>query len=124
MRACRKRKPKLSQTILSAQAGLPSNAIGDLERGERTIKAQELKNICKALEIPIKVFLAEVNNAQLRALGEPETTSSSQLGRSETAQEPDLFYFGVAVARSGGDLGSMVKTLHRMIKEQGPKEEG
>src|SRR5688572_14267789 len=74
LRDCRKdSKPKLSQAVLSAQAELPSNAIGDLERGERVIKAGELKRICKVLGIPVKVFMERVNRAQLKALGEPES---------------------------------------------------
>lgn len=117
LRDYRKSKPKLSQTVLSAQAGLPSNAIGDLERGERTVKAEELKSICKVLEVPVKAFLRKLQSAQLKALG--ETEESEEVAGFEPALETDLFYFGVAVMRSGGKPDDLVKILHKLIHLRG-----
>jgi transcriptional regulator with XRE-family HTH domain len=124
LRDCRKdSKPKLSQAVLSAQAGLPSNAIGDLERGERVIKAGELKRICKILGISVKVFMERVNKAQLKALGEPE--SGEGLDEAASAKTPDQLYLTLALA--GRNVGDVIRMVHRMINASGlpsPEEEG
>lgn len=114
-------EPRLSQTELSAQAGLPSNAVGDLERGDRTIKGEELKSICKVLGLQIKVFMARVNKAQLRALGEPEPDEEPEGAAS--ARLPD-FYLTVALA--GRTPEEVIQMLHKAMKAGAPvkPEEG
>lgn len=118
LRDFRKSRTELTQAQLSARAGLPSNAIGDLERGERTVKAEELKSICKVLQVGVRLFLEKVLLEQLAALG--ERAEGEEIEGAEPAQEPELLYFGVAVARSGGKPEDFVKILHRMIKMRGP----
>ncbi len=115
-------KPKLSQAELSARAELPTNAIGDLERGERTIKTGELKSICKVLSIPVKVFMKRVLKAQLEALGEPD--SSEALDRADSAKVPDLY---LTVALGGSTPEDVIRMMHKMIRAgapASPEEEG
>lgn len=106
-------KPKLTQAELSARAGLPSNAIGDLERGERTIKGEELKSICKVLGIQIKVFMEKVKRAQLRAMGEPESSDEPQ----DTARLPDFF---LTVPFAGGKAEDVIRMVDRVLKARKP----
>ncbi|HWN45329.1 MAG TPA: helix-turn-helix transcriptional regulator [Thermoanaerobaculia bacterium] len=115
-------KPKVRQAVLSARAGLPSNAIGDLERGERTIKAGELKSICKVLGVSVKVFMNRVQRAQLKALGEPESVES--LDEAASTKAPDQLYLTLALA--GRNVEDVIRMVHRMINASGspnPEEE-
>jgi transcriptional regulator with XRE-family HTH domain len=116
LRECRKEvKPRLSQVELSVRAELPSNAIGDLERGERTIKGPELKSICRVLGLPVPVFMARVNKAQLRALGEPE--SSEGPNGTASARLPDLY---LTMALGANTPEEVIRMIHKMIKASGP----
>ena len=110
----KKMKPKMTQAQLSAQAQLPSTAVGDLERGERTIKGPEVKSICKVLGVEVKDFMERVKKAQLRAMGEPESEEPEE---AASAKAPDFY---VTVPVIGGDLDGMVKALHRAIKARRP----
>ena len=115
LRDFRKRlKPGLTQAQLSAQAQLPSTAVGDLERGERTIKGPELKSICSILGVEVKDFMEGVKKAQLRAMGEPESEEDDEAAFTKV---PDLY---VTVPVTDGDLDGMIKVLHRMIKARRP----
>lgn len=115
LRDFRKRiKPGLTQAQLSAQARLPSTAVGDLERGERTIKGPELKSICRVLGVEVKDFMERVKRAQLRAMGEPEGDEPEE---AASAKAPDLY---LTVPVTGGDLDGVVRVLHRMIKARRP----
>ena len=116
-------KPRLTQAELSARAGLPSNAIGDLERGERTIKGEELKSICKVLGIRVNVFMEKVKRAQLRALG--EVGAGEGLDEVAVAKAPDQLYLTLALA--GRNVEDVIRMVHRMINASGPaspEEEG
>lgn len=64
----RRRRMNLSQQVLSVKAGLAPHVVGNLERGNRTLRAHELVRICIALNVPSSVFLEEVKKAQLKAL--------------------------------------------------------
>lgn len=64
----RRRRLNLSQQVLSVKAGLAPHVVGNLERGNRTLRAHELVQICAALGVPSAVFLEEVKKAQLKAL--------------------------------------------------------
>lgn len=115
LRDFRKRlMPGLTQAQLSAQAQLPSTAVGDLERGERTIKGPELQSICRILGVEVKDFMEAVKKAQLRAMGEPE---GEETGEAAAAKAPDLY---LTVPVTDGDLDGMIKVLHRMIKARRP----
>jgi transcriptional regulator with XRE-family HTH domain len=117
LRECRTEiKPKLTQAELSARAQLPSNAIGDLERGERTIKGEELKNICKVLGIQVRAFMERVKEAQLRALGEP--ASSKDLDGTASARVPDLY---LTMALAGNTPEEAIRMMHRIIKARRPE---
>jgi transcriptional regulator with XRE-family HTH domain len=114
LRECRKEfKPKLTQAELSAQAELPSNAIGDLERGDRAIKGDELKSICKALGIQVNVFMERVKKAQLRAMGEPESSEEPQ----DAARLPDFF---LTVPFAGGKAEDVIRMVDRVLKARKP----
>lgn len=116
LRECRKEfKPGLTQAELSAQAELPSNAIGDLERGERTIKGDELKSICQVLGVPLRVFMERATRAQLKALGEPEP--SAELAEAAADRIPD-FYLTVPFA--GGRAEDVIRMVDRVIKARRP----
>lgn len=122
LRECRKEfKPGLTQAELSAQAELPSNAVGDLERGDRAIKGDELKSICKVLGVPLRVFMERVTKAQLKALGEPET--DGELEDPASDRIPD-FYLTVPFA--GGKAEDVIRMVDRVIKARRPMspEEG
>lgn len=106
---------KLTQAELSARAGLPSNAIGDLERGERTIKGEELKSICKVLGIQVNVFMDRVKKAQLRAMGEPDSSDELQAAASGTI--PDFF---LTVPFAGGRAEDVIRMVDRVIKARRP----
>lgn len=110
----KKLRPGLTQAQLSAQAQLPPTAIGDLERGERTIKGPELKSICRVLGVEVKEFMERVKKAQLRAMGEPEGEEAEEAG---SAKAPDLY---LTVPVTDGDLDGMIKVLHRMIRARRP----
>lgn len=117
----KKRKPGLTQAQLSAQARLPSTAVGDLERGERTIKGEELKSICAVLGVAVKDFMERVKRAQLRAMGEPE---GEEPGEADALRSPDIY---VTVPVKEGDLDGAIRVLHRMIKARrpaSPEDEG
>ncbi|MFL6291815.1 MAG: helix-turn-helix domain-containing protein [Thermoanaerobaculia bacterium] len=108
-------EPRLSQAELSARAGLPSNAIGDMERGGRTIKGEELKSICKVLGLQIKVFMERVKKTQLRAMGEPE--ADEEPDGAASAGLPD-FYLTVALA--GRTPEEVIQMLHKAMKAGSP----
>jgi transcriptional regulator with XRE-family HTH domain len=117
LRECRKQvEPKLTQAELSARAGLPSNAIGDLERGERAIKGEELKSICKVLGIQLKAFMERVVKEQLRALGEPKSAEELD-GGAASAKVPDLY---LTMALAGNTPEEAIRIMHRMIRARGP----
>ncbi len=114
LRECRKEfKPKLTQAELSAQAELPSNAVGDLERGDRAIKGDEVKSICKALGIQVNVFMERVKKAQLRAMGEPDSSPEPQ----DADRLPD-FYLTLPFA--GGKAEDVIRIVDRVIKARRP----
>ncbi|MFP5288480.1 MAG: helix-turn-helix domain-containing protein [Thermoanaerobaculia bacterium] len=116
LREFRKGSPlKLSQGELSTQAGLPWNAIGDLERGERAIKGDELKSICQVLGVPLRAFMERVTRAQLKALGEPEAGEEAE--DATPAALPD-FYLTVPFA--GGKAEDIIRMVDRMIKARRP----
>lgn len=64
----RRKRMNLSQQVLSVKAGLAPHVVGNLERGNRTLRAHELVRICAALNVPSAIFLEEVKKAQLKAL--------------------------------------------------------
>lgn len=55
-----------SQMTLAAEAGLHLNAIGNLERGERSPSLQTLFLICRALGIPVARLVADIEKARPR----------------------------------------------------------
>ena len=109
----KKMKPRPNQAQLSAMAGLSPTAVGDLERGERTVKGPELVPICRALGIGVRDFLVEVMKAQLLALGEP-------VDEEPAAKQAPPVYLNVPFM---GDLDSTVRVLRDMFKKI-PKPEG
>lgn len=134
LRERRKRVPKLSQMSLAIKAGLPANAVGDLERGVRTIKEDELIRLCIELDIPTEAFLAEVSSAQVRALrpldqklrGIPggaagqKSVDLREGGGAMSGQarsSSDLVFFSVGIARPGGDLTEMFIALTQRMKQ-------
>lgn len=131
----RKRQPKLSQMGLSIQAGLPANAVGDLERGARAINGKELVRICAQLGVPIEIFMEEVKSAQVKALrpldeeirGASEGRRPEDGGPSSSREIPgqagnpsDLVFLNVGIARSGGDLTEMFNSLTQWMKQSAP----
>lgn len=64
----RRKRMNLSQQVLSVRAGLAPHVVGNLERGNRTLRAHELVRICDALNVRSDIFLEEVKKAQLKAL--------------------------------------------------------
>src|SRR5262245_1503906 len=106
----KKMKPRLTQDQLSAQAQLPSTAVGDLERGERAIKGAELKSLCKVLGVEVKDFMERVKRAQLQAMGE---SVDEELEEAAAAKTPELY---VTMAVTDGDLDSAIRVLHSAIK--------
>jgi transcriptional regulator with XRE-family HTH domain len=80
----------MSQHVLSIEAGMAPNAVGDLERGNRAIQAQELVRICAALSIPVPTFLEEVKaTAEIKALRPIERgRRKASRGRRPTNDEP------------------------------------
>lgn len=106
--------PRPTQAQLSALAGLSPTVIGDLERGERTVKGPELVGICRALGVRVGDFLASVMEAQLRALGEPLDEKPA-----EEWKAPDIYL----TLPFRGDPESVVRVLYDVIKKL-PKSEG
>lgn len=106
-----------TQAQLSALAQLPSSAVGDLERGERTIKGPELKSICNVLGIRVRDFLARVMKEQLRAMGEPEGEEPEE---AAPAKAPDLF---LTLPLTGGSPDAVIQLLREWIKRH-PFPEG
>lgn len=49
---------------LAAESGLHLNAIGNLERGERSPTLQTLFLICRALDIPVSRLVADIEKAR------------------------------------------------------------
>ena len=140
IRSHRKRQPKLSQMGLSIQAGLPANAVGDLERGARAINGKELVRICAQLGVSIEIFMEEVKSAQVKALrpldeevrgtsegrhpeGGGSGSSLHTLGQAPgqapgQAKTPsDLIFLNVGIARCGGDLTEMFNSLTQWMKQ-------
>ena len=109
--------PWPTQARLSSLAGLSPSVIGDLERGERTVKGPELVSICRALGIPVRDFLVTVMKAQLLALGEPMDEKPAE---EAAAKAPNIY---LTVPFTGGDLSNTVDFLHDLIKKL-PKPEG
>lgn len=135
IRSHRKRQPKLSQMGLSIQAGLPANAVGDLERGARAINGKELVRICAQLGVSIEIFMEEVKSAQVKALrpldeevrGTPEGrhpegggSGSSRHILGQAGNPSDLIFLNVGIARCGGDLTEMFNSLTQWMKQSAP----
>lgn len=122
LRDYRKRMdPWPAQAQLSALAGLSPTVIGDLERGERTVKGPELVGICRALGVRVGDFLLDVRKAQLLALGEPVDEKPAE----GTSAKAPVVYINVPFM---GDLDRTVQVLHDVIKrfpkpedEEGPR---
>ena len=97
----RRRRMNLSQQVLSVKAGLGPHVVGNLERGNRTLRAHELVRICIALNVPSSVFLEEVKKAQLKALHPIE----EELRKSRVFEPPEqrvlevVFFQGTFRAR-------------------------
>lgn len=100
----RRKQAGISQQVLSVQAGLAPNAVGNLERGIRAIQAQELVRICAALSIPVPTFLEEVTaTAQIKTLYPGERGLRKGLrGRRPKNHEPRSAELEVVVFRVGG----------------------
>lgn len=113
LRDYRKRmEPRPTQSRLSKLAGLTPTVIGDLERGERTVKGPELVPICRALGVRVRDFLVDVMKAQLLALGEA-------VDEEPAAKQTPPVYISVPFT---GDLDSTLRCVHDMIKKL-PKPE-
>jgi len=110
----KKMKPRLTQGQLSAQAQLPSTAVGDLERGERVIKGPELKSLCKVLGVEVKDFMERVKRAQLRAMGEAVDEEPEE---AAAAKAPEFY---VTLPVTDGDLDGVIRVLHSAIKARRP----
>jgi len=116
----RMRSDKLTQQSLSSKAGLPSTAVGALERGTREITTEELVRIAIALDIPaevliedFKVGLAEaVRPVEERLGGKPRRKSPD--GSAES-QGPDEYVMALTVARIGGNEDDLVRTIRKML---------
>lgn len=108
LRDYRKRmEPRPNQAQLSAMAGLAGTAIGDLERGERTVKGPELVPICRALGVRVRDFLLDVMKAQLLAVGEA-------VDEEPAPKQAPPVYLNVPFM---GDLDSTVQVLRDVIKK-------
>jgi transcriptional regulator with XRE-family HTH domain len=75
-----RKKQKLSQQLLAVKAGLASNVVGDLERGNRTVRGGDLARLCLVLEVPVSSFLEKVAAAQIQALRPVEEELRKQTG--------------------------------------------
>jgi len=53
-----------SQMKLAMEAGLHLNALGHLERGERTPSLHTVFVLCRALEVPVAALIASVELAK------------------------------------------------------------
>jgi transcriptional regulator with XRE-family HTH domain len=124
----------LTQIALSTKAGLPPNAVGDLERGNRSIEGEELVRICIALEIPVDSFLGDFKEALAKTLRPIEQRIQQQRGnrmpepRPAAPVEPDeldgltipddptVLVLAVKVARSGNqDVATVIQTMVRAL---------
>jgi transcriptional regulator with XRE-family HTH domain len=133
----------LTQVALSTKAGLPSNAVGDLERGNRSIEGEELVRICIELDVPVLVFLEELRKSLARDLGRIEQRLLEQRGKRSPEREPrsaepiepedpvmypddpTFLVLAVQVARAGGKgldtaLQSVVRALNRTRRDEDP----
>jgi transcriptional regulator with XRE-family HTH domain len=133
----------LTQVALSTKAGLPANAVGDLERGNRSIEGEELVRICIELDVPVLVFLEELRKSLARDLGRIEQRLLEQRGKRSPDREPrtaepieledpDMYpedptflVLAVQVARAGGKgldtaLQSVVRALNRTRRDEDP----
>ena len=129
MRSWRRRQPGLTQQGLSASAGLPLNAVGDLERGLRAIKGKELKAIWRVLGISIPEFLEDVKLALIKAL-QPENDVATDAGsQPEVAQKPTSAYLGDEPGAQGmvfygyarvGDLSTCLEAFGRFLRQHVP----
>ena len=62
---CRYRTAKgWSQMTLATKAGLHLNAVGHLERGQRSPSLHTVFALCRALEVPVAKLLAAVERQQ------------------------------------------------------------
>jgi transcriptional regulator with XRE-family HTH domain len=134
----------LTQVALSTKAGLPSNAVGDLERGNRSIEGEELVRICIELDVPVLVFLEELKRSLARDLGRIEQSLLEQRGKRTPdwepratepieLEDPDMYpedptflVLAVKVARAGGRdldiaLQSVMKAFSRTRRDPDPE---
>lgn len=128
LRNRRKRVPKLSQVSLSIQAGLPANAVGDLERGVRTIKQDEVIRLCMGLGVLTETFMAEVSSAQIEALRPLDRKlrgvedGAAEEKRAEVPDEAqdssDVVFVSVGIARRGGDLAEIFSSVTQAMKQR------
>jgi transcriptional regulator with XRE-family HTH domain len=112
----------MSQHVLSIEAGLASNAVGDLERGNRAIQAQELVWICNALSIPVPRFLEEVTAAaQIKAVlpieGRLRKSSRGRRPKHDEPREVEVVIFRVGGIRAKDGLNTWIETLRSLIPE-------
>jgi transcriptional regulator with XRE-family HTH domain len=132
----------LTQVALSTKAGLPANAVGDLERGNRSIEGEELVRICIELDVPVLVFLEELRKSLARDLGrieqrlleergkrspdrEPRSAEPIELEDPVYPEDPTFLVLAVQVARAGGKgldtaLQSVLRALNRTRRDEDP----
>jgi transcriptional regulator with XRE-family HTH domain len=135
----RMRSDKLTQQGLSSKAGLPSIAVGALERGTREVTLEQLVRIAVALDIPAEVLIEEFKAGLVEAMrpveerlgGKPKRKSPD--GSAES-QGLDEYVMAVMVARIGGNEDDLVRMIRKMLtsgvrrrdpaEEDAPQEEG
>jgi transcriptional regulator with XRE-family HTH domain len=134
----------LTQVALSAKAGLPSNAVGELERGNRRLEGEELVRLCIELDVPVDDFLDDFKVALAKSLGPIEQRLRAQregrapdraprAGRPVKSDEddvltlpedPTVLVLAVQVARAGGkDLETTIQTVVRALNRHRRDEE-
>lgn len=134
LRSWRRRQPGLTQQELSAKAGLPLNAVGDLERGVRAIKGKELKAIWRELGVSVPAFLEDVKLAQIKALQPGKDEGSDDAGsQPEEVQESTPAYLDGEPGAQGmvfygyaklGDLTTCLEAFGKFLRQNVPVTRG
>jgi transcriptional regulator with XRE-family HTH domain len=117
----RRRKGRgMSQQALAAAAGFTPGAVGELERGTRTIRSQEIVRLCLVLDIAVPDFLEEVKAAQVRALRPIEDHVRSGLANQRgDAQTTEPSFVLVAVGLDAASVSNAwIELLRNLIQQR------
>jgi transcriptional regulator with XRE-family HTH domain len=126
----------LTQAVLSTKAGLPRNAVGDFERGNRRVDGEELVKLCIELGVSVDDFLEEFKGELTKSLrpieqrlreqraGQTpdresrtvEPVAEDEYGFPPLPEDPAVLVLAVQVARAGGkDLETTIRTVVRAL---------